>query len=218
MRIALVFLTLHVCFAQTAPPTSGFLYKQLQAFQSVEKFKPQSNSQRLHLYLLSLVGPLTLVTEAGAAGLSHAIASPRQWGDGMSAYGLRFGNDLAYNAVRQSITFSAAVLLREDDRYFLSEDSGAWRRTRHAIAGVFTAHKANGRTVFAISSLLGIAGASGISRAWSPDNWQTPSATARSFGISVAGAAGLNIVREFLPDLIHRHWAASGQPQENRSR
>jgi hypothetical protein len=212
VRIALAFLTLHVCLAQTAPPPSGFLYKQLQAFQSVEKFKPQSKSQRLHLYVLSLVGPVTFVSEAGAAGLSHVIGSPRQWGDGMSAYGLRFGNDLAYNAVRQSITFGSAILLHEDDRYFLSEETGAWRRTRHAIAGVFTAHKPNGRTVFAVSSLLGIAGASGISRAWSPDNWQTPSATARSFAISVAGAAGLNVVREFLPGIVHRHPAGSGPP------
>lgn len=212
MRIALLFLTLPACLAQTAPPASGFLYKQLQAFQADEKFKPQTASQRLRLYWLSLVGPLTVVTEAGAAGLSHAIGSPRQWGDGSAAFGLRFGNDLAYNGVRQSIAFSAAFLLHEDDRYFLSGETGAWRRTRHAIAGVFAAHKPDGRTVFATSSLLGIAGASGISRAWSPDNWQTPSATARSFAISVAGAAGLNIVREFLPDLVHPHRPASGQP------
>ena len=54
--------------------------------------------------------------------------------------------------------------------------------------------------------MIGIAGASLISRAWSPVSWQTPSGTARSMGISIAGTAGFNLAREFLPDIVrHLH-------------
>jgi hypothetical protein len=203
MRYVLVLLTLQVGLAQTVVPGRSFLHKQLQAFQAEEKFKPQTQRQRFHTYLLSLAGPVTLITEAGAAGMSQGIGSPWQWGDGLAAYARRFGNDMAYNGVRQSLAYTCSMLLHEDDRYFALRQEGEWRRTWHAVAGVFTAHKPDGRAVFATSSLVGIAGASLISRAWSPESWQTPSATARSMAISVAGAAAFNIVREFLPDVLH---------------
>jgi hypothetical protein len=201
-RIALLFWTLHVAAAQTTAQT--FLYKHLQSFEAEAKFKPQTRKQRLHAYLLTLAGPATLVTEGGAAGLSQAINSPWQWGQGAAGYGKRFANDLAYNGVRCSLTHIGSILLNEDDRYFTSEEKGAWPRLRHAIASVFTAHKSDGRTVFATSSVVGIAGASLISRAWSPENWQTPNGIARSTAISIAGAAGFNVAREFLPDIVHR--------------
>ncbi len=211
MRLALALLTLHMGLAQTA--TQSFLYKQLQSFEPDAKFKPQTGKQRLHGYLLSMAGPVILAEEAGAAGLSQAIASPWQWGDGAAGYGRRFGNDLAYNGVRQSLAFASAILLKEDDRYFASADTGMWPRTRHAIASVFIAHKPDGRRVFATSSLVGITGASLISRAWSPEIWQTPSSTARNMAISIAGAAGFNILREFLPDMMRRRRpAGAGQP------
>jgi hypothetical protein len=200
--IVSAFAALHPAAAQTTPQT--FLYKQLQSFEPQEKFKPQTRKQRLHLYLLSMTGPATVVGEAGAAGLSQAIGSPWQWGGGAAGYGKRFANDLAYNAVRCSLAFGSSILLKEDDRYFASDEKGTWPRVKHALASTFTAHKSDGRTVFATSTVVGIAGASLISRAWSPDSWQTPSAVFRSMGISVAGTAGFNLVREFLPDIVHR--------------
>jgi len=213
VRTALVLLTLHVALAQTVPPHLSFLYKQLAPFRAAEKFKPQTGKQKLHAYLINMAGPVTLFTEAGAAGLSQAIGSPWQWGDGAAAYARRYGNHLAYNGVRQSLAYASSLLLHEDDRYFASEQRGAWPRIRHAIASVFIARKPGGRTVFATSSLVGIAGASLVSRAWSPESWQTPSGTARSMAISVTGAAGFNIVREFLPDLMHRSRpCSSSQP------
>jgi len=202
VRIAVLFCALRVAAAQTAP--RAFLYKQLQSFEAEAKFTRQTSKQRLHAYLISLAGPATLVTEAGAAGLSQAVGSPWQWGDGAAAYGKRFANDMAYNGVRCSLRYASSILLNEDDRYFASERKGAWPRVRHALASVFTAHKGDGRTVFATSSVIGIAGASLISRAWSPESWQTPSGTARSMAISIGGAAGFNLAREFLPDIVHR--------------
>jgi hypothetical protein len=203
-RIALLLSTLHVAAGQSSP--EAFLYKELQSFEPQARFKPQTPKQRLHAYLLTLAGPATLVTEAGAAGLSQIVDSPSQWGQGAAGYGKRFANDMAYNGVRYSLAFGTSILLQEDDRYFASEQRGAWHRARHALASVFTAHKSDGRTVFATSSMIGIAGASLVSRAWSPVSWQTPSGTARSMGISIAGTAGFNLAREFLPDIVrHLH-------------
>jgi hypothetical protein len=196
-----VLSALHVAAVQTAH--QGFLYTHLQSFDAEAKFTPQTRKHQLHGYLLSLAGPTTLAAEASAAGLSQAIDSPRQWGQGVAGYGKRFVNDLAYNGVHCSLTYASSILLNEDNRYFAAEEKGAWPRVRHALAGVFTAHNRGGRTVFTTSSMVGIAGASLISRTWSPESWRTPTGTARSMAISVAGAAGFNLVREFLPGIVH---------------
>ena|SRR5579862_5859387 len=200
--IVVLLAMLRTASAQTPPQT--FLYKYLQSFEASAKYTPQTRRERWHSYLLSLGGPATLVTEAGAAGLSQAIDSPWQWGEGPGGYAKRFGNDLAYNGIRYSLSQASSILLNEDGRYFASGQKRTWPRVKHAIAGVFTAHKPDGRVVFATSSVIGIAGASLITRAWSPESWQTPSNTARSMGISIAGAAGFNLVREFLPEMLHR--------------
>lgn len=199
--VALTFAAIQAASAQTTP--RDFIVTHLQSFEAKARFTPQTQKERLHAYLLTLAGPVTLVTEAGAAGLSQALNSPWEWGQGGAGYGKRFANDMAYNGVRASLTYASSIWLHEDDRYFASEDTRTWPRLRHAVVSVFTAHKNNGDTVFATSSLIGITGASLISRAWSPDSWQNGTSVVRCMGISVAGLAGFNVVREFLPDMIH---------------
>lgn len=201
-RIALVLAALHVVVAQNT--SQSLLDKHLQSFKAEAKLTPQTRKQQLNAYLLSLAGPATLLPEAGGAGLSQAIDSPWEWGQGAAGYAKRFGSNLAYNGVSCSLTYAGSILLNEDNRYFASQEKGTWRRARHALGSVFIAHKRDGRTVFATSSMAGIAGASLISRAWSPASWQTPAGTAGSMAISIAGAAGYNLAREFLPDIVHR--------------
>ena len=202
-RIGLALATLRLAAAQTAPET--FLYKQLQSFEPEAKFTPQTRKERLHAYLISLAGPATWVAEAGAAGLSQAIGSPWQWGGGAAGYGKRFANDMAYNGVRSSLTYFSGNLLQEDDRVLRLRRKAARGRAcgTHSPASS-SRTRATAKTVFATSNVIGIAGASLISRAWSPPSWQTPSSVARSMGISIAGTAGFNLVREFLPDIVHR--------------
>ena len=117
----LLLSTLHVAAGQSSP--EAFLYKELQSFEPKARFKPQTPKQRLHAYLLTLAGPATLFTEAGAAGLSQIVDSPSQWGQGAAGYGKRFANDMAYNGVRYSLAFGTSILLQEDDRYFASEET-----------------------------------------------------------------------------------------------
>lgn len=209
---AAAFLALGIAAAQSEPPK--FLYRHLQAFEAPARFTPQTKRERFHAYLRNLAGPVTLITEAGAAGISQAIDHPWQWGSGGEGFAKRFANDMSYNATRFTLAYVTASLLNEDDRYFLSRDREGWRRARHAIASVFTAHKPDGTTAFATSSAIGIVGASLLSRTWSPRMWQTPSATVRSIGISLSGSAALNIVREFLPAYVHRRAANPAAPRD----
>jgi hypothetical protein len=67
------------------------------------------------------------------------------------------------------------------------------------------AQRPDGTRAFSVSSVTGIVGASAISSVWGPSSWKGVGNIAGNAGISFLTTAGFNIVREFLPDLLHRH-------------
>jgi hypothetical protein len=165
------------------------------------KLTPKDQFQ---IYLLSVGGPVPLLGEAAGAGISQWNNSPPEWGQGWKAFGERYGSNLAYNGIRQTITYGASAALHEDTRYFASGRHGVWSRTGYALVSTFTARRPNGRQSFSFSSVGGVIGASGIASIWGPRSWQGFNNISENAGISFAATAALNIVREFLPDLLHR--------------
>ncbi len=158
--------------------------------------------ERFDAYLLSTGGPVPLLGELAGAGLEQWLNSPAEWGQGWGAFGQRYGSNLAYNAVRQTITYGGSIAFQEDDRYFASTAHGIWPRTKHALVSTFTARHPSGAEVFSISSAAGIVGASAISSIWGPESWKGPGNIASNAGISFASTAAFNVVREFLPDIL----------------
>lgn len=163
--------------------------------------KSQDTRQRLHQMLMNVVGPVPLTTEGLAAGIGQELNSPREWGQGAPGYGTRFANDMGYNAVRQGITFGMATLLHEDTRYIRSTQHGVMPRAAHAVASVFNTRNQNGDNVFYAANFVGIVGGAAISQAWAPPSWHDPATAGRKMTLSILGSMGLNLAREFLPDL-----------------
>jgi hypothetical protein len=159
---------------------------------------------RFQLYLLSAGGPVPLLGEAAAAGISQGTNHPPEWGQGWGAFGERYGSNLAYNGVRQTITYAAAIAFHEDTRYFASGKHGLWGRTGYALLSTFTARRPDGRQSFSVSGVSGVVGASAISSIWGPASWKGFNNIADNAGISFGATAALNVVREFLPDLLGR--------------
>ena len=160
--------------------------------------------RRFHLYLLSTAGPVPILAEAAGAGIGQWENSPKEWGQGWGAYGERFGSNLAYNGVRGTITYGTSILFHEDNRYFASHKHGLWARAGYAVLSTVTARNPDGQTTFSISSVTGVVGASAISSIWGPDSWKGVGNIGRNAGISFGATAGFNLVREFLPDFLHR--------------
>jgi hypothetical protein len=166
---------------------------------------PEELRPRLHRLLLSIVGPVPLAAEALSAGIGQSLNSPREWGQGASGFADRFGNDLGYNAVRQSLTFGLATGLHEDTRYVRSNKHGLMPRAAHAVASVFNTRNEEGDNVFYAANFFGIVGASAISQSWAPPSWRDPATVSRKITFSLLGSMGLNLAREFLPDVLgHR--------------
>jgi hypothetical protein len=162
-----------------------------------------TEKKRFHLYVLSVGGPVPLIAEAAGAGFSQWDNVPKEWGQGWSAYGERFGNNLAYNGIRQTITYGTSILFREDNRYFASHKHGVWARTGYALRRTVTAQHPDGREVFSISSVVGVVGASAITTIWAPGSGKGVDQIAQNAGISFATTAAFNVVREFLPGILH---------------
>lgn len=163
-----------------------------------------TGKEQFELYLLSVGGPVPLIGEAGGAAVGQWWNAPAEWGQGWAAFGKRYGSNLAYNGIRQTITYGGWLLLREDTRYFASTRRGFLPRTRHALISTFTARKPDGRDVFSVSATAGVIGASAISSIWGPSSWKGPKNIAANAGISFASTAAFNVLREYLSDILHR--------------
>ena len=159
---------------------------------------------RFHLYVLSTAGPVPLLGEAAGSAINHWSNSPPEWGQGWGAYGERFGSNLAYNGVRQTISYGLSIPFHEDNRYFASGKHGIWSRTGYAILSTFTARHPDGRQSFSVSGVTGVIGASAIASIWGPGSWKGAHNIADNAGISFGVTAAFNVVREFLPDVLHR--------------
>ena len=190
-------------FASTAAAQSA-RDSLLEWIGPAEPSSELSAKQRFHAYLLNTVGPVPLVGEAIGAGIWTAAKSPPEWGQDWKGFGQRYGTNLGYNAIRQTVDYGISEALRLDDRYFASQQHGFWRRTRHAVVATFTAQTRDGGTTVSVGGIAGVFAASAISSIWSPPSLKGPGNIAANAGFSFAFTAGLNVGREFLPDLLRR--------------
>lgn len=189
--------------APAPPATTGVLDKVLVMVGPSDE-KPLTSREAFDAYLLSTVGPVPILGEAAGAGIGQWMNSPKEWGQGWGAFGKRFGSNMGYNAVRQTITYGLGAALHEDSRYFGSHAQGFWPRTKHALVTTFAARHPDGSQRFAVSSVAGVVGAATLSSLWGPPSWKGAGNIAENAGISFASTAAFNVVREFLPDILHR--------------
>jgi hypothetical protein len=145
------------------------------------------------------------VGEAAGAGIGQARNSPWEWGQGGGGYAHRFWNNMAYNGVRQTISYGVSELVHEDNRYFASNKPTIPGRIGYVLISPVTARRRNGHRAFSISAFSGLVGASSISLAWAPPSWHHAGQVGRNFAWSYAGTAGINAVREFMPGIM-RHF------------
>jgi hypothetical protein len=212
LRFATLALAgLQALSGQTAAPTAAggsggkarLAVRLLEPFRPAE-YRPQTGREKLHDYVSRTIGWAPLVRSAAGAAIGFGLGRPPEWEQDAAGYGKRLGDRLAYTAIRNTITYPASLLLREDNRYFGSGRSGSWSRVAFAVTSPFRARKPDGRYRFSISSSAGVVGANMASIAWSPPSGREPAAVARRIGLSFAAISGLNVFREFVPDILRR--------------
>jgi hypothetical protein len=187
-----------------ATPQSSDAIDRFLALVGPVPASEKPHTERFGELAYATIGPVPLLGEAAGAGISQWMNSPEEWGQGWGALGKRYASNLAYNAVRQGFTYAGSHAFREDPRFFASSQKGFWPRTRHALVSTFTARGMDGRDHFSVSNTGGVIAAAAASSMWGPDSWKGAGNIGINAGLSFASTAAFNVVREFLPDILHR--------------
>lgn len=178
-----------------------FNYLNMAGTKTARDFRPQTQRERSHLYLKTMVNPLSFIEAGFSAGLDQWGDKPAEWEQGASGYGKRYANILGQNSIQRTVTFGLSSIFHEDNRYFNSGQKGLWSRTGYALASGVLARHDDGSRHLSISQFGGVAAGAFLSRLWQPSSQSSAGDGAVSFGITMGSNIGFGVVKEFLPDL-----------------
>jgi hypothetical protein len=167
-----------------------------------------SFSDRVKIYERSFVQPEALIGPALGAGIGQWRDTPPEWGQGAGAYGTRFASGLGRSVISRTIAFGVAAADREDSRFFPSNETGIWRRARHAIVGTFISRTPTGGSMPAFSRFAGAYSAGFIANAWEPRSQDDAAHALERGSTALLSSMGWHIFEEFGPDIrnaLHHH-------------
>jgi hypothetical protein len=167
-------------------------------------YVPLTAHQRLTLYLKQTVNPVSIFRTAASAGWGQWRNRPEEWGQGTHAFEKRVLSSYAEHITFTTLLYGASSLTHEDNRYLHSGLTGAKPRVRYALESSFLARHNDGTRHVSISKIGAVIGAALISRTWQPHDTRGLRPAAVNIGVMVAASAGFDVLREFLPDLLHR--------------
>jgi hypothetical protein len=180
-----------------------FSYLNMAGTRSAD-FRPLTQRERNTLYGKSFINPLWYLKGAVSAGQNQWKDDPREWEQGISGYGKRYGDIMGQYAIRRTITYGFESWFHEDNRYLPSGKKGFWPRTGYALSSGIMARHDNGRRYPSASLLVGYAGGAYLSRFWQPDSVNSVGDAAVSFGVSMGWNIGFSVMKEYLPDILRR--------------
>ncbi len=175
-----------------------------------EKIPPLYTRDKMVFWLHEEFGRLSLLPAFTSAGWGQLVDSDPKYGTDSGAFGERLGAAVIRQATFRffSDSFLPAVT-HEDPRYFRMAHGKITTRGVYAAERVFVSQRDDGSHGFNYAGVLGRATASALTMAYYPAQSANGRVAAETWGISLAGAAGINLFHEFWPDVrdkaFHRH-------------
>lgn len=185
------------------PPQVAPLYhKYIEPGQTAQ---PLATADKVLFGAHQLMSPYLLLTIATAAGYEQAVNGSPNYGTNIGAYGQRLGAAAIRDASQDIFSDSImAAVLHEDPRYYvMGNRHNAVVRAGYAISRVFVTRSDEGSATPNYSLFSGYAGAAALENAYYPADNHGFTETTKSFAGSLGGVALSNVVREFLPDILH---------------
>jgi hypothetical protein len=164
--------------------------------------------ERVKIYERSFIAPESLIGPALGAGVGQWRDTPPEWGQGAGAYGIRFASGFGRSVISRTIAFGVAAADREDSRFVPSNETGIWRRTRHAVVGTFVSRTPNGGAMPAFSRFAGVYSAGFIANTWEPRSQDSTAHALERGSTALLSSVGWHVFEEFWPDIrggFHRH-------------
>jgi hypothetical protein len=171
---------------------------------ATDPYEPIDAGEKFKLHLSRVYAPSGLAKSAFTAGYNHLDHDPPEWGQGMKGYGRRYGHKLLNRAVENAIGFTVVATLKEDPRYFYSNQRGVWRRLKHAVTSTFLTRTDSGGQRLSTWRFAGNYGAAFLSNQWRPESENKPRDALERGTLSIGFDVAANIFKEFWPDIKRR--------------
>jgi hypothetical protein len=216
---ACLFVAILLCttIAGQQPPQSGSSSDQNKTATSNERVVgvvpafnvapfdtkvPLKPSEKFNLFVRGTLDPFSLIAPAVKAGILNAAGLNSDFGPGIGGFAKRYGASMAdATSGRFFRTYMYPVALHEDPRYFRRGTGGKKSRTWYSVSRVFVTRTDEGNNRFNWSKLLASFSSAGLSNAYYPSNNRGVGLTFTNAGLAYMGEAGMNVVKEFWPDI-----------------
>jgi len=167
--------------------------------------EPLSSREKFKLSVSNTLSPFSIGGSLLGAGISQAMDSYPDYGQGAEGFGKRFGSSMARSASRQFFgTFVFASVLHQDPRYFPIKDATLKQSIRHALRRIVITPTDSGGEAPNYSGLMGSLAAEILANTYLPDDERTAGKTFKRLGKGVAIRAGTNILKEYWPTIFKR--------------
>lgn len=176
-------------------------------------YQPLTAQRKFTLAANQVADRFTLFKAAVRGAFGQATDTPK-CGQGWDAYGTRVGaaaGDATFYGIFSQAVFP--VVLKQDPRYFRLGSGTKGHRVGYALSRVLVTRGDSGRPQPNASKWLGSLAGAGMSNAYYPAADRTAEKTLARAGESIAIEAGVNLLKEFWPDL-RRKVSRKKQPVE----
>jgi len=160
---------------------------------------------KFRLFIDDTFEPGSFVLAGFYAGLDQATNRDPSFGPGAIGYARRFGVEFAGETTWRFLKeFAYPTAFSEDPRYYRLGHGSGRKRLFHAAAHSFVAFSDNGKYMFNATEWLGTASAVAANSAFHPGDDHTFASVMRQTGYFVSLDVGLDVVREFWPEIARK--------------
>lgn len=161
--------------------------------------------EKFHLFLRNSFEPVNFVGAAWDAGWAQQDKDDPSFHEGGAGYGRRYRTELTDNVQGDFFnTFLYPAVFRQDPRYYRLGSGGLRHRLLHAMRHVFVAHNDSGHLMFNYAEWLGTASSKAVSNLYHPGNERGFGPLAQRTGMGISTDMGLDVLREFWPEIAHK--------------
>ncbi len=163
-----------------------------------------TTKEKAQLFVADFTNPVTFFSAGFNAGIDQAENGDPRYGQGLQGYGKRFGANLAdqaSNAFFKDLVYP--TVFSQDPRYYRLGRGGNFRRVVHALSNVVIAHNEDGAPEFNYTEWLGTATTEALASTYHGSRRHGVAPYAEGGAIGIANDAGFDVLREFLPDIVH---------------
>ncbi len=166
-------------------------------------YRALTDREKFEIFRQDATSPLTFLSAGVTAGYNSL--NDRVYGSGRDGFGRNYAAAVAEHETSSFFgNYLFPKLLNQDPRFHPSEKDGFWTRSTYAASRVLITRDDYGKRTVNSSYLLGVLVSTAIGNLYRPPRYRNAGQTMMDFGSTVGGDAGMNVLKEFWPEVRDR--------------